>query len=119
MLKRNVSSRIFSGKIPTMARPRKSRLAPSLITFADELVRIVGGRVDRAMAELRSSLEGELKAIRRDVSRLQSRSRGPAAPPPAGGRPGRPRSFRVCSERGCNQPHVARGLCKNHYQQLR
>lgn len=98
-----------------MARPRKSRLAPSLITFADELVRIVGGRVDRAVAELRDSLEGELKALRRDVSRLEARARGPAAP----GKAGRPRSFRTCSQRGCNQPHVARGLCKNHYQQLR
>jgi hypothetical protein len=97
-----------------MARPRKSRLVPSLSTFAEELVRVITEHVDRSVAEARRALEVELKQLRRDVQRARVRAEGPAA-----GRSGRPRSARNCSVRGCTSPHVARGLCKNHYQRLR
>src|SRR5947208_691373 len=71
--------------------------------------------VDRSVAAARQSLEDDLARLKRDLVRLRERSRGPLAA--HGG--GRPKSTRVCSERGCGEPHVARGLCKNHYQQLR
>ncbi len=96
-----------------MARPRKSRLVPSLTTFAEELVRTITEHVDRSVAGARLSLEGELSRLRREVTRLRERRAVPA------GRGGRPKSTRVCSVRGCGEPHVARGLCKNHYQQTR
>jgi hypothetical protein len=96
-----------------MARPRKSRLVPSLATFAEELVRTITEHVDRSLAGARSEIAGELTQLRREVARLRERR---AAGP---GRGGRPKSTRVCSVRGCGQPHVARGLCKNHYQQAR
>jgi hypothetical protein len=33
---------------------------------------------------------------------------------------GRPaRDVRRCKVEGCFQPHVAKGFCKNHYQQIR
>jgi len=98
-----------------MARPRKSRLVPSLTTFAEELVRAITEHVDRSLASTRESIEDEIAHLKRDLARLRERARGSSAP--HGG--GRPKSTRVCSERGCGEPHVARGLCKNHYQQLR
>jgi hypothetical protein len=98
-----------------VARPRKSRLVPSLTTFAEELVRVITEHVDRSVASARASIEDELAGLKRDVQRLRARAR-PAANGHGGGRP---KSTRLCSERGCGEPHVARGLCKNHYQQLR
>jgi hypothetical protein len=98
-----------------MARPKKSRLVPSLTTFAEELVRVLSEHVDRAVDQARASLSDELHALSREVAQL--RARVPSGPP--GKRGGRPRTERVCSVRGCDQPHIARGLCKNHYQQLR
>ncbi|HEY7958178.1 MAG TPA: hypothetical protein VII38_22920 [Polyangia bacterium] len=97
-----------------MARPRKSRLVPSLTTFAEELVRAITEHVDRGLAETEGRLAREVAQLRREVARL--RARGQAGATGAGGRP---KSARLCSVRGCAQPHVARGLCKNHYQQLR
>jgi hypothetical protein len=96
-----------------MPRPRKSRLVPSLSTFAEELVRVLNAHVDRTVDEARARLEAELSSLRREVSRLRLRASAPAT------RGGRPRSSRACTVAGCDQPHVARGLCKNHYQQLR
>ncbi|HUS68180.1 MAG TPA: hypothetical protein VMZ28_26785 [Kofleriaceae bacterium] len=97
-----------------MARPRKSRLVPSLSTFAEELVRVLTEHVDRAVSDARRALEVELRQLRREVRRARVRGAEPAAGPS-----GRPRSRRHCSVRGCTSPHVARGLCKNHYQRLR
>jgi hypothetical protein len=94
-----------------MARPRKSRMIPSLTLFAEELVRMVTEHVDRSLTSARQALGADLARLRREVARLGG-GRG-------GGRVGRPRSRRACSVRGCPEPHVARGLCKNHYQQLR
>jgi hypothetical protein len=95
-----------------MPRPRKSRLVPSLATFAEELVRTINEHVARVVADAHRALELELKRLRRDVQRLRA-----AGAPQARG--GRPRSSRTCSVRGCREPHVARGMCKNHYQRLR
>jgi hypothetical protein len=96
-----------------MARPRKSRLVPSLATFAEELVRILSQHTERVVDGARKKLEREITVLRREVSRLR------AAAPASSSRGGRPRSARACSVAGCGRPHVARGLCKNHYQQLR
>ncbi len=93
-----------------MPRPRKSRLVPSLSTFAEELVRVLNAHVDRTVTEARSRLEAEIGSLRREVARLRIREAGPAS-----ARGGRPRSSRSCSVAGCELPHVARGLCKNHY----
>ncbi|HZS36330.1 MAG TPA: hypothetical protein VFF06_05865 [Polyangia bacterium] len=100
-----------------MARPRKSRLVPSLTTFAEELVRAITEHVDRSVAAARQSIEDEIAHLKRDLSRLRERARSANGGGAHGG--GRPKSTRTCSERGCGEPHVARGLCKNHYQQLR
>jgi hypothetical protein len=94
-----------------MGRPRKSRLVPSLTQFAEELVRLVTEHIDRSVGSARAALGAELKRLRREVARLGGGRDG--------ARGGRPRSRRACSVRGCSEPHVARGLCKNHYQQLR
>jgi hypothetical protein len=96
-----------------MARPRKSRLVPSLATFAEELVRAITDHVDRSVLTARQSIEGEIADLKRELARLRERR------PTRAGHGGRPKSARTCSERGCEEPHVARGLCKNHYQQLR
>jgi len=95
-----------------MARPRKSRLVPSLATFAEELVRVLTTHVDRTVADARRSLEGELHRLRRDLSRL-------LASDAAGAHGAARRSTRSCSVAGCQRPHVARAFCKNHYQQAR
>jgi hypothetical protein len=97
-----------------MARPRKSRLVPSLATFAEELVRILSQHTERVVDGARVKLEREIATLRREVTRLRAASANGSVK-----RGGRPRSARACSVAGCGQPHVARGLCKNHYQQLR
>jgi hypothetical protein len=94
-------------------RPRKSRLVPSVGLFAEELVRAISEHVDKRLDALRESLEGELNALRRDVQRLRASGVAPTA------HTGRPRSTKLCSVKSCGLPHIARGLCKNHYQQLR
>jgi hypothetical protein len=94
-------------------RPRKSRLVPSVSLFAEELVRTISDHVDKRLDELRESLDKEIQALRRDVARLRASGVAPAA------HMGRPRTSKLCSVKGCGLPHVARGLCKNHYQQLR
>jgi hypothetical protein len=100
--------------IDGMGRPRKSRLIPSITLFVEELVRHLGERVDRAVAGSTALLRDELGQLKRELVRLRAeRAAAPA------GRTGRPRTVRVCSVRGCDQPHVARGLCKKHYQRLR
>jgi hypothetical protein len=101
-----------------MPRPRKSRLGPSLVTFAEELMRLVGAEVARRVAEATGAIGDELKALRGEVRRLRATERRAARGRPARGR-GRPRSTKSCSARGCDEPHVARGLCKSHYQRLR
>jgi hypothetical protein len=101
-----------------MPRPRKSRLAPSLVTFAEELMRLVGVEVARRVADATGTLGDELRALRAEVRRLRAVERQASRGRPPRGR-GRPRSTKVCSARGCSEPHVARGLCKNHYQRLR
>ena len=94
-----------------MPRPRKSRLVPSVSTFAEELVRSITEHVDRRIGELQEDLEAKLAGLERNLARLRA-----SATPATGGRP---RKTRLCSVAGCGQPHIARGLCKNHYQQLR
>jgi len=94
-------------------RPRKSRLVPSVSTFAEELVRVICERVDRRIDALSDQLTSELRRLEREIARVR------ASGAPAGLRGGRPRTERACSVPGCALPHVARGLCKNHYQQLR
>jgi hypothetical protein len=88
---------------PGVSRPRKSRIGSSLTLLGEEL-----SRVEQVVDELRA----ELRQLGRRVARMHPVGRTPA-------KAGRPRSRRACSVRGCEQPHVARGLCKNHYQQLR
>src|SRR5262245_23493794 len=100
-----------------MPRPRKSRLLPSLAIACEELVRQVGAHVEEILDEHRAEVTAELRALRREVAQLARRAlRAPQVP---SARVGRPRSDRTCSVKGCEQAHVARGLCKNHYQQMR
>ena len=100
-----------------MPRPRKSRLLPSLAIACEELLRQVGAHVEEILAEHQAEVTAELRALRREVAQLARRVE--RTPQIANGRVGRPRSDRTCSVKGCEQPHVARGLCKNHYQQMR
>ena len=101
-----------------MPRPRKSRLLPSLAVACEELVRQIGDTVEDVLAGHRAEVAAELRALRREIAQLARRvERAPQLATP--GRVGRPRSERTCSVKGCVQPHVARGLCKNHYQQMR
>ena len=100
-----------------MPRPRKSRLLPSLAIACEELLRQVGAHVEEILAEHRGELTAELRALRREVAQLARRVE--RTPQISNGRVGRPRSDRTCSVKGCEQSHVARGLCKNHYQQMR
>ena len=101
-----------------MPRPRKSRLLPSLAVVCDEIVRQLGDTVEEVVAGHRAEIAAELRALRREIAQLARRvERVPQVQ--ASGRVGRPRSERTCSVKGCVQAHVARGLCKNHYQQMR
>lgn len=97
-----------------MARPRKSRLVPSLATFAEELVRAITEHIDCSLARTEEGLAREVTELKREVGRLRASGASGAR-----GHGGRPRSTRACEVRGCEEPHVARGLCKNHYQQAR
>ena len=101
-----------------MPRPRKDRLLPSITTYTEELVRTIAAQIRREVTIGTEALQTQLKDLQRDLQRLDrlaSRSKAPAAR----GRGGRPRSHKTCTVRGCHQPHVARGLCKNHYQAAR
>ena len=101
-----------------MPRPRKSRLLPSLAVVCEEVIRQLGDTVEEVGAGHRAEIAAELRALRREVAQLARRlERAPQLT--SAGRVGRPRSERTCSVKGCVQPHVARGLCKNHYQQMR
>ena len=64
-----------------------------------------------------SAFAGNELLISLEVAQLARRVE--RAPQISNGRVGRPRSDRICSVKGCEQSHVARGLCKNHYQQMR
>jgi len=99
-----------------MPRPRKSRLLPSITTYTEELVRTIASEFKKALLTSTESLQGELKELRRELGRLERRTEKFSQPR---GRGGRPKSHKTCTVRGCGQPHVARGLCKNHYQQAR
>jgi len=99
-----------------MPRPRLSRLVPPLASACEELLRHMTAEVEAAVHREQAELRAEIGRLRREVGELaRALARTPAAP----GRVGRPRTDRVCSVKGCVQPHVARGLCKNHYQQMR
>jgi len=100
-----------------MPRPRKSRLLPSLALACEELLRQMAVHVEDVLLEHRAEMAAELRALRREVAQLARRV--DRTPPIQNGRVGRPRSDRTCSVKGCEQAHVARGLCKNHYQQMR
>ncbi|HJZ87238.1 MAG TPA: hypothetical protein VKN99_18820 [Polyangia bacterium] len=100
-----------------MPRPRKSRLVPSLVTACEELLRHIGDQVEAALRRQREELLAEIVRLRHELALVARRS-GRLAEAPLS-RVGRPRSDRMCSVKGCGQPHVARGLCKNHYQQMR
>ncbi|NOZ87899.1 MAG: hypothetical protein GXP49_16885 [Deltaproteobacteria bacterium] len=87
-------------------------------------------RVEEALKENSSRLIEELGALQERIKTLEdlarkrqealdqvtNRKRGR---PPGSGRGRKPREKGTCSVQGCNNPAVARGLCKNHYAQQR
>ena len=98
-----------------MARKRKSRLLPALQSLMEEFAREIGIRVTDAIGEqarrvdaTASELRGELRRLERRLDRTTALRGGRAA-----------RDVRRCKVEGCFQPHVAKGFCKNHYQQIR
>jgi hypothetical protein len=103
-------------EVTAMPRARKSQLLPSLASACDELMRQIAEQVEVIVGRHRDEIAGELRALRRELSSAVRRV-GRAGAPSA--RVGRPRSSRTCSVKDCLQAHVARGLCKNHYQQMR
>ncbi|HEY3358751.1 MAG TPA: hypothetical protein VGQ83_36220 [Polyangia bacterium] len=98
-----------------MARKRKSRLLPAMQSFMEELAREIGTQVTEALADHARRADATVGELRAEIRRLEKRlDRAPAL---RGGRPAR--DVRRCKVEGCFQPHVAKGYCKNHYQQTR
>jgi hypothetical protein len=81
----------------------------------EELGREIASQVAEAVAEQAQRADAGLAEVRSEVRRLEKRlDRAPAM---KNGRPAR--DVRRCKVEGCFQPHVAKGFCKNHYQQIR
>jgi hypothetical protein len=98
-----------------MARKRKSRLLPALQLLVEEFALEIGMRVSAAVGEQARRSDATFAELRAELRRLEKRvDRGPAV---KSGRPAR--DARRCQVDGCFQPHVAKGFCKNHYQQIR
>jgi hypothetical protein len=98
-----------------MPRPRNTPLVTSLSAFVEELARSLGEQATQAVAQHTRSYDVALNEIRSEMRRLEKRLERLGAT-----RTGRPaRDARRCKVEGCFQPHVARGFCKNHYQQTR
>ena len=88
---------------------------PALAIFVEELTHDLLQRVSAIVAADGDASRADIRELQREVRRLGRRVARRLA-----GRPGRPpQGVRKCSVRGCPQPHVAKGLCKNHYQQVR
>jgi hypothetical protein len=99
-----------------MPRPRKSRLQPALAVVCEELIGQMATHLQAALSQQREELGRELGALRRQVAQLSKRVARDSA---GAAKVGRPRSERTCAVEGCTLVHIARGLCKNHYQQMR
>jgi hypothetical protein len=98
-----------------MPRTRSNRLSASLSAFVAELARALGEQAAQAVAEHTRGYDATLSELRTELRRLEKRVERVGA-----ARAGRPaRDARRCKVEGCFQPHVARGYCKNHYQQTR
>jgi hypothetical protein len=80
--------------------------------FIEELQRDLARRVLETVSASDCSARSQLAELRREIRKLDRLFPG-RAPGPG------PASGTACSIRGCGQGHVARGLCKNHYQQAR
>ncbi len=98
-----------------MPRKRKSRLLPALQVFVEEFAHELGGLISEAVAESSRKYGSTIAEMRGELRRLEKRLERTQAT-----RLGRPaRDVRRCKVPGCFQPHVAKGYCKNHYQQTR
>jgi hypothetical protein len=98
-----------------MPRTRSNRLSASLGAFVEELARALGDQAAQAVAEHTRGYDATVNELRAELRRLEKRIERVGA-----ARTGRPaRDARRCKVEGCFQPHVARGYCKNHYQQTR
>jgi len=98
-----------------MSRPRTSQLSAALSAFVKELAATMGDQAAQAVAQHSRSYDGAINEVRGELRRLAKRVERLSAT-----RSGRPaRDARRCKVEGCFQPHVARGYCKNHYQQTR
>src|SRR5579883_2664750 len=95
-----------------MPRQRKSELLPAISSFADQFSRLLTEAMRQAIQEGSQDLHSEIQALRRDLIRLERTGL-------LAGSRSRQGEIKLCSAPDCGQPHVARGLCKNHYQQQR
>ena len=100
-----------------MPRLRKDRLIPSITTYNEELIRTISASIKREVALGTEAVRRGLLELQREIGRLGGVLTAKKSAPR--GRGGRPRSHKTCTVRGCGLPHVARGLCKNHYQAAR
>jgi hypothetical protein len=84
-------------------------------SFMEEFAREITTQVTDAITQHARRTDATFGELRSELRRLEKRlDRAPAA---KGGRPAR--DVRRCKVEGCFQPHVAKGFCKNHYQQTR
>jgi hypothetical protein len=98
-----------------MPRKRSNRLAATLGTFVEELTHAQEEQAAAAVALHARAVDTQIAELRAELRRLEKRIERVSA-----ARAGRPaRDARRCKVEGCFQPHVARGFCKNHYQQTR
>lgn len=98
-----------------MPRKRNNRLTATLGAFVEELAHALGEQATQAVAQHTRAYESVANELRAELRRLEKRIERVSA-----ARAGRPaRDARRCKVEGCFQPHVARGFCKNHYQQTR
>jgi hypothetical protein len=98
-----------------MGRKRRSRLLPALHMLVEEFARELSARVAEVVADSSRKYDSTLGEMRGELRRLERRLERSQAT-----RLGRTsRNVRRCKVDGCYQPHVAKGFCKNHYQQTR
>jgi hypothetical protein len=98
-----------------MPRKRSNRLAATLGAFVEELAHAQEEHAALAVAQHSRAFDAVVAELRAELRRLEKRIERVSA-----ARAGRPaRDARRCKVEGCFQPHVARGFCKNHYQQTR